>query len=97
MPFVAMARPIPSMTEATMGRGDVGCIAYTKAYSRELSEAVHRYFEERRELAARKPIGVIMPMHGVVVSGPSVFMAYSMLERIEGDAFCAIAQKLFER
>ena len=94
MPFVARAKPIPSMTEATMGRGDVGCIKWTKAYTEELSRNVYAYFEERRELAVRKPIGVIMPLHGVVVSGGDIYKAFSMLERIECDAYCATVQNL---
>ena len=92
MPFVAKSKPIPSMTEATMGRGDVGCIKWTKAYTEELSRNIYAYFEERRELAVKKPIGVIMPLHGVVVSGGDIFKAYSMLERIECDAYCATVQ-----
>lgn len=92
MPFVVKAQPIPSMTEATMGRGDVGCIKWTKAYTDELSRNVYNYFEERRDLAVKKPIGVIMPLHGVVVSGGDIFKAYSMLERIECDAYCATVQ-----
>ena len=92
MPYVAKSIPIPSMTEATMGRGDVGCIKWTKAYTEELSRNVYNYFEEHRELAERKPIGVIMPLHGVVVSGGDIYKAYSMLERIECDAYCATVQ-----
>ncbi len=88
MPFVAQAKPIPNVTEATMGRGAVGCIEWTKAYTPELSQNVYQYFEDHRELAQRKPIGVIMPLHGVVVSGNDVYTAYSMLERIETDAYC---------
>ena len=92
MPFVAKAKPIPSLTEATMGRGDVGCIKWTKAYTEELSINVYKYFEEHRDLAIKKPIGVIMPLHGVVVSGGDIYKAYSMLERIECDAYCATVQ-----
>lgn len=94
MPFVSQGKPIPNVTEATMGRGPVGCIEYTKAYSPELSQNVYNYFEEHRELAEKKPIGVILPLHGVVVSGPSIYLAYSMLERIECDAYCNITQSL---
>jgi len=94
MPFVAQAKNIPNVTEATLGRGEVGCIAYTKAYTPELAQNVCQYFEERRELAMRKPIGVILPLHGVVVSGPSIYLAYSMLERIECDAFCTTAKNM---
>ena len=90
MAFVAAGKSIPSLTEATMGRGDVGCIPWAKAYTPELAEEVAKYYEERRELANRKPIGVILPLHGVVVTGPDIFEAYSMLERIECDAFCAL-------
>lgn len=94
MPFVSQAKPIPNVTEATMGRGEVGCIPWTKAYTKELSENIYNYFEEHRELAVKKPIGVIMPLHGVVVSGSSIFHAYSMLERIECDAYCTITKSL---
>ncbi len=92
MPFVAQGKPIPNVTEATLGRGYVGCIEYTKAYTPELSHNIYNYFEEHRELAEKKPIGVILPLHGVVVSGPSIYLAYSMLERIECDAFCTIVK-----
>lgn len=94
MPFVAKSAPIPNLTEATMGRGYVGCIEYTKAYTPELSMNVYQYFEDHRELAMKKPIGVILPLHGVVVSGPNIYLAYSMLERIECDAFCSITSSL---
>ena len=94
MPFVAQSKPIPNVTEATMGRGEVGCIEWTKAYSEELSRNVYQYFEDHRETAVKKPIGMIMPKHGVVVSGPSIYLAYSMLERIECDAFCTITKNL---
>lgn len=94
MPFVAFEQPIPNVTEATMGRGYVECIKWTKAYSEDLANNVYQYFDERRELAERKPIGMIMPKHGVVVSGPTIYGAYSMLERIEADAFCNIVKPL---
>jgi L-fuculose-phosphate aldolase len=92
MPFVAQTKPIPNVTEATMGRGPVGCIKWTKAYTEELSRNVYNYFEEHRELAEKKPIGCIMPLHGVVVSGGDIYKAYSMLERIECDAYCVTVQ-----
>lgn len=92
MPFVAFSQPIPNVTEATMGRGYVECIQWTKAYSEALANNVYDYFVQRRELAERKPLGMIMPKHGVVVSGQSIYTAYSMLERIETDAFCVLAK-----
>ena len=52
------------------------------------------FMKAGREIAEKKPIGMIMPKHGVVVSGPSIYLAYSMLERIETDAFCTITRNL---
>jgi L-fuculose-phosphate aldolase len=94
MPFVAQGKPIPNVTEATLGRGHVGVIPYTKAYTEELSVNVYNYFEANRELAERKPIAAIMELHGVVVSGPDVYKGYSMLERIECDAYCTTVQNM---
>jgi L-fuculose-phosphate aldolase len=88
MPFVVQGKPIPNVSEATLGRGNVGVVPYTKAYTEELSRNIYNYFEKNRELAEKKPIGVIMTLHGVVVSGPTIYKAYSMLERIEADAYC---------
>ncbi len=97
MPFVAQAKPIHNCTEATLNRGYVECIEYQKAYSDELSIEVYNYFEKRRDLAQVKPLGMIMPLHGVCVTGPNIYMAYSMLERIEGDAFCSLMKETVER
>lgn len=96
MPFVSAGKMIPNVTEATMGRGAVGCIAYTKAYTDDLAENVYQYFEQRHELAERKPLGVILPLHGVVVTGETIFSAYSMLERIECDALCNLTRGLVD-
>jgi L-fuculose-phosphate aldolase len=94
MAFVAQSKPIPSMIEATMERGEVGCIPYTKVFTPQLAENVTRYFEARRDEAKRHPVGVILPLHGLVVSGAGLRQAYSMLECIECDAFCAICKPL---
>lgn len=94
MPYIAFGKPIPNVTEATMGRGMVEVLSYTKAYTPELAQKVYEYFDSKRELAERKPLGVIQEKHGVVVTGPDLYMAYSMLERIEADAYCGIARTL---
>jgi L-fuculose-phosphate aldolase len=96
MPFVAAGKPIPSMTEATEDRGDVGCIPFARAYTPELAANVSKYFEDRRELAERVPLGVILPKHGVLVTGKDIYAALSMLELIETDAYCAICLDLLK-
>jgi L-fuculose-phosphate aldolase len=91
MVFASQSKPIKTVTEATMKRGEYfGVIEPAPAYSRQLAENVYKYFDERRELAEKIGIGCIMPMHGVVVSGDCLMSAFSCLERMETDAICNI-------
>jgi L-fuculose-phosphate aldolase len=91
MVFAAHSKPIKTVTEATMKRGEYfGVIKEAAAYSKQLATNVYQYFDERRDLAERIGIGCIMPHHGVVVSGNSLMSAYSCLERMETDAICNI-------
>jgi len=96
MPFVAHGKAIKSVTDATFGRGDVEHMEYAKPYSEQSALNVLKYFEERREIIEEnnKPVGCIMPKHGIIVSGPTIYMAYSMVERIETDAYCNIVERL---
>jgi L-fuculose-phosphate aldolase len=96
MPYVVYGQPIPNLSEATLGRGPVGVIPYTKAYTSDLAHNVYNYFEAHRELAVKKPIAAIMEKHGVVVTGAEIYNSYSMLERIEADAYCNTVQKLLQ-
>jgi L-fuculose-phosphate aldolase len=91
MVFASQSKPIKTVTEATLKRGEAfGVIEPAPAYSRQLAENVYKYFDERRELAEKIGIGCIMPMHGVVVSGDSLMSAFSCLERMETDAICNV-------
>lgn len=91
MVFASQSKPIKTVTEATLKRGEYfGVIEPAAAYSKQLAENVYKYFDERRDLAEKIGIGCIMPMHGVVVSGNGLMSAFSCLERMETDAICNI-------
>jgi len=91
MVYAAESKPIKTVTEATIKRGEYfGVIENAPAYTKQLAENVYKYFDVRRELAEQIGLGCIMPMHGVVVSGNSLMSAFSCLERMETDAICNI-------
>jgi L-fuculose-phosphate aldolase len=91
MVFASQSKPIKTVTEATLKRGEYfGVIEHADAYTPQLAENVYKYFDERRDLAEKIGIGCIMPLHGVVVSGNSLMSAFSCLERMETDAICNI-------
>lgn len=91
MVFASQNKPIKTVTEATMKRGEYfGCARPATAYTPELAQSAYDYFEEHREFAEKIGIGCILPMHGVIVSGNSLMAAFSCLERMETDAVCNI-------
>ena len=94
MVYAAQSKPIPSMTEATMKKGACGTIPYTQAYTSLLAENVCRYFDAIRDKANTMPLGVILPLHGVLCTGSDLNAAFCMLERLETDAMCGIFQGL---
>ncbi len=90
MVYASQSKPIPSVTEATMKKGDCGAIPFTKAYTPELAQNIFKYFESMEEKANEMPLGVVMPLHGVLCTGSNLNTAYCMLERLETDAMCGI-------
>lgn len=93
---VAFEKTIHSVTDATEGRGDVECMEYAVPCSEQSVANVMKYFKEREEIVRKKPIGCIMPRHGVIVSGGDIHKAFSMLERIEAEAYCNIVRSLLK-
>ena len=73
-----------------MKKGDCGVIPYTRAYTPELAQRILAYFENIREKASAMTLGVVMPLHGVLCTGPDLNGAFCMLERLETDAMCGI-------
>lgn len=90
MVYASQHKPIPSVTEATMKKGDAGAIPYTRAYTPELAHEIYKYFDNIREKTNSMPLGLVMPLHGVICTGPDLNGAYCMLERLETDAMCGI-------
>lgn len=93
MVYVAAAKPIPSVTEATQKMGDCQLIEQAKAYSQDLADHVYGFFDERRELLKKTGLCGLLPLHGTVAVGKHLEQAFSVVERIECDAKCNIFSK----
>lgn len=94
MVYASQSKPIPSVTEATMKKGDCGAIPYTRAYTPQLAENVYEYFKNKGPIVNTMPLGVILPLHGVLCTGSDLNTAFCMLERLEMDALCGIYKNL---
>ena len=90
MVFAAAERPIPSVTEATEKHGMTGLTKFAPMATPEMCVSVLEYYEERRAQVEEMPVACILPKHGVVVTGKNLNNAFTMLELIETDAYCAL-------
>lgn len=90
MVYAAQSKPIATMTDFTVKKGDCGVVEYAKAHTPELAKNVWDYFETKRELAEKMPLAAVLPRHGVICTGNSLTAAYCMLERLETDALCGL-------
>jgi L-fuculose-phosphate aldolase len=94
MVYVAAAKPIPQVTEATLRMGDTGVVDQAKAYSPELAEHVYHYFAPKSEQLKTTGLCALLPYHGTVAVGKSIQQAFSVVERVEADAVCNLLGKL---
>ena len=69
MVCAAQSKPIPTMTDFTVKKGDCGVVEYAKAHTPELAKNVWDYFETKRELAEKMPLAAVLPRHGVICTG----------------------------
>jgi len=90
MVFVAQGIPVPAMTEATDKMGACGVVRQAKAYSEDLADHVYDYFMDKREQLSRTGLCALLPRHGTVCVGKHLAQAFSVAERVECDAKCAI-------
>lgn len=94
MTFASFELPIPSVTEATEKFGNIDCLPYYPAITKELADAVVEYFKTKREDLKEHPSAVMLARHGIIVAGKSLDESYSALERIETNAYIVLRSKL---
>lgn len=94
MVYVAAGKPVPQCTEATLRMGEAGVIQKAQAYSEALAENAYAYFAEKRPLLRQTGLCGILPYHGTVAVGKTIWQAFSVVERVEADAVCSLLGKL---
>lgn len=97
MVFACLKMTIYPLTEVTKKFGPIRPIAPVKAHSEELAAAVVREVLSRRQELKAHALGLLIPAHGIVVVARDLDEAYDALERMEGNARCALFSRLLEK
>ena len=93
MPFCAMVRPVPALIKsAQIYAGSFGFIAENPMYSREQAEDIVVRLRPNAEVMGRMAAVLLMPQHGIFIAAASLYKAFDCLERMDSNAYCALAQ-----
>jgi len=93
-PFAAASQPIPPVLEANDKFGTIPVIQQAPAHSRELAENVVAGLRNQQDRIRLQAAAVLLPRHGIIVAGKSLFAAVDALERIDWNCWCIIAGRL---
>ncbi|MBE0067570.1 class II aldolase/adducin family protein [Thermoanaerobacterium thermosaccharolyticum] len=94
MTFASFELPIPSVTEATAKFGNIECLPYHPATTKELADATVEYFRTKKNVLEKHACAVMLARHGIIIAGKSLDEAYNALERIETNAYIVLNSKL---
>ncbi len=84
--FVALARPMPPVLEATLKFGETPVIEYAPAHSAELAQRIADSLRGREARIRKQAAGVIAPWHGLFLMGKDLDAAFDAVERLDTNA-----------
>lgn len=86
MPFAAMAQSMPPVLEANLKFGEVKCVGYAPAHSKQLAENVAEAIRGQESRISAQAAGVIAPWHGIFLIGKDLDTAFDAVERFDTNA-----------
>jgi L-fuculose-phosphate aldolase len=93
MPFCARGKPVPALIKSAQIYADsFDFIAENPMYSREQAEDIVARLRANTEIMGRMAAALLMPQHGIFIAGASLYKALDCLERMDTNAYCALAQ-----
>lgn len=93
MPFCAAEVPIPALIKSAQIYADsFGFIAELPMYSRQQGEDIVARLKPHAETMGRMAAALLMPQHGIFIAAASLYKALDCLERMDTNAYCALAQ-----
>jgi L-fuculose-phosphate aldolase len=94
LPFCAAGKPIIPVLESSEKFESIDVIPFAPAHSRDLAANIVEGLRPREHLIAKKAAGVILPRHGTFMAGGDLFDVLDVVERINWNAWCILAQNM---
>ncbi len=92
LPFCAAGRTIPPILEDTEKFGVIECVQEAHAHSQALADNIIAGLRGKEERIRVQAAAVLLPRHGLIVAGKTLFDALDAVERIDWNAYCLIVR-----
>jgi L-fuculose-phosphate aldolase len=92
LPFCSAGKPIPPVLEDTQKFGVIECVKEAHAHSQELADNVITGLQGKEERIRIQAAAVLLPQHGIIVAGKTLFDALDAVERIDWNAYCILVR-----
>jgi L-fuculose-phosphate aldolase len=93
MPFSAFGLPIEPLLEGTQKFGIVEHCEAAPAHSKELGEKVIAALKGKEGMMRTQAAAIIIPFHGILLTGKDFDKTLDALERIDVNAYCLSLRK----
>lgn len=92
--YCAAGKPLPSLLYSTDKFGEIKLVRPIPVHSAELADEICEAFRGQEERVEKFAAAVLAIRHGVFVLAKDLNAGYDTLERIDGNAYCALMSKL---
>lgn len=94
MPFCAANRPMPPVIEATEKYGLIEVVPFAPAHSQQLADHIVASLQTKEAHIERNAAVFLLSKHGIIVVAQDLFGCLDVVERMDLNAWCILAQKL---
>jgi len=92
--FCAAGKPLPSLLYSTDKFGEIKIVRSIPVHSAELAEEICEALRGQEDRVEKYAAVILAQRHGVFVLAKDLNAGYDALERVEGNAYCALMSKL---
>jgi L-fuculose-phosphate aldolase len=94
MPFCAGDHPLVPVVEATEKYGRIEVVPYAPAHTQELADRIVAALKGKEVHIEKNAAVLLLSRHGIIVVAKELFGCLDVVERMDVNAWCILAQKL---
>jgi L-fuculose-phosphate aldolase len=94
MPFCAIDRPMDPVIEATEKYGHIEVVPYAPAHTQQLADHIIAALHGKEAHIEKNAAVLMLSKHGIIVVARDLFGCLDVVERMDLNAWCILAQKL---